>query len=79
MRLFPDDTASPAAQIISFNAPDHDPGAPLTLATRYRDTSISSLQQSHNFSHKRNLNLHNTYNLTTGRHTQFNLQGPSDD
>ncbi|EJC97304.1 uncharacterized protein FOMMEDRAFT_164039 [Fomitiporia mediterranea MF3/22] len=37
-------TASPAAQIILLNAPDHDPGAPLTLATRHRNTSISSLQ-----------------------------------
>ncbi|KAL5522919.1 hypothetical protein ACEPAF_1186 [Sanghuangporus sanghuang] len=37
------DTASPAAQISSFNAPDAHPGAPLTLAARRRGSSISSL------------------------------------
>ncbi|KAI5118146.1 hypothetical protein M0805_008152 [Coniferiporia weirii] len=36
-------TASPAAQISSFNAPDAAPGVPITLAHRRRGSSISSL------------------------------------
>ncbi|EJC97274.1 uncharacterized protein FOMMEDRAFT_164182 [Fomitiporia mediterranea MF3/22] len=38
------DTALLAAQISSFNAPDLNPGAPLTLATRCRGAFISLLQ-----------------------------------
>ncbi|EJD05141.1 uncharacterized protein FOMMEDRAFT_154329 [Fomitiporia mediterranea MF3/22] len=65
------DTASLAAQISSFNAPDLNPGAPLTLATRRRAS------QPPNLPHKCNLDLCNPYNLTI--HTQHNLQGPSGD
>ncbi|EJD02594.1 uncharacterized protein FOMMEDRAFT_155911 [Fomitiporia mediterranea MF3/22] len=38
------DTALPVAQISTFNAPDLNPGAPLTLAAHGRSASISSIQ-----------------------------------
>ncbi|EJD02032.1 uncharacterized protein FOMMEDRAFT_157217 [Fomitiporia mediterranea MF3/22] len=70
------DTASPAAQISSFNAAVLNPGAPLFLAAHRRGASISSLQVSTyannplpvasrppNLSHKRK--LCNPHNLTT--------------
>ncbi|EJC97389.1 uncharacterized protein FOMMEDRAFT_163623 [Fomitiporia mediterranea MF3/22] len=46
------DMFSPTAQISSFNAPDFNPGEPLTLAVRCRSASIFSLLL-------RSLNLHN--------------------
>ena len=48
------DTASPAAQISSFNAPEANPGAPLTLAARRRGSSISSLAIPNSHSHTLN-------------------------
>ncbi|EJD05174.1 uncharacterized protein FOMMEDRAFT_154387 [Fomitiporia mediterranea MF3/22] len=58
-------------QISSFNAPDLNPGAPLTLAAHCHAS------QPPNSPHKCNLDLCNPYNLTI--HTQFNLQGLSVD
>ena len=50
------DTASPAAQISSFNAPEANPGAPLTLAACLRCSPISLLPIPSSHSHT--LNVH---------------------
>ncbi|EJC97475.1 uncharacterized protein FOMMEDRAFT_163147 [Fomitiporia mediterranea MF3/22] len=63
------DTASPAAQISSFNAADLNPGAPLFLVTQSC--------RPPNLSHKRN--LCNPRNFTTLTVHAIQLAGPSDD
>ncbi|EJD04604.1 uncharacterized protein FOMMEDRAFT_155753 [Fomitiporia mediterranea MF3/22] len=69
------DTASPAAQINSFNSPDVNPQPGALLSPR---PSLSRQTISQPVS-RAQAQLCNTHNLTAHIHTRFNMQGPSDD
>ncbi|EJD07886.1 uncharacterized protein FOMMEDRAFT_150475 [Fomitiporia mediterranea MF3/22] len=82
------DMFSPTAQISSFNAPDFNPGEPLTLAVRCRSASIFSLLLSlANHSVVVNIltcltgaaSTSTTCSTPTHMHTQFDSQSLSDD
>ncbi|EJD00242.1 uncharacterized protein FOMMEDRAFT_159926 [Fomitiporia mediterranea MF3/22] len=92
---------SPLLRLHSFNAPDLNPGAPLTLAARRRGAFIFLIQlpthantNAHAHAHTLTQSISqpvsqaqlqpphphpHPHNHTTHMHTQFNLQGPSDD